>query len=135
MLHIIGIAHCEQCSADGAPHTDAQFQYVALIEQLIDRTSPSCVAEEDSEEALMRRGSRSLARPVAMRCGVEHRFCDPTTDERKRIGYLSGEYLQIQSFMHDDRNMTQEDIQAKARGTGDWKVLAHPREVLARTSP
>jgi hypothetical protein len=46
---------------------------------------------------------------------VEHRFCDPTIDERKRIGYLGGDYLQIQIFMHDDRNLTQEDIQAKAR--------------------
>jgi hypothetical protein len=115
MMLIVGLAHREQCSSDGNPQTPAQLQFVATLESLIHRASPSCIAEEDSEEALASRKSVSLAKPIAARFGIEHRFCDPTMEERKGIGYRDGSYLQANIFMHDDRNMIPQEIQAKAR--------------------
>lgn len=115
MIFIIGLAHREQCSSDENPKTHAQTQYVATLESLVRRVSPLCIAEEDSEEALASRNSVSLAKPIAAKFGIEHRFCDPTMEERKGIGYRDGSYLQANIFMHDDRNMTQQEIQAKAR--------------------
>lgn len=117
MFFIVGLAHREQCSGNGNPHTPAQIKYVATLEILIHRVSPSCIAEEDSEEALASRKSFSLAKPIAKKFDIEHRFCDPTMDERKEIGYRDNSNLQVNIFMHDDRNMTQQEIQAKARAS------------------
>jgi hypothetical protein len=115
MFFVIGLAHREQGSDDGKPQTSAQMKYVAVVETTIRRVTASCIAEEDSEEALASRKSVSLAKPIAKKSGIEHRFCDPTMEERKVIGYRDGTYLQANIFMHDDRNMTQQEIQAKAR--------------------
>jgi hypothetical protein len=115
MFFIIGLAHREQCSGDGNPHTPAQMKYVAALETLIRRVRTSCIAEEDSEEALASRKCASLAKPVAKAFGIEHRLRDPTMEERREIGYRDSSYLQANLFMHDDRNMTQQEIRAKAR--------------------
>ena len=47
------------------------------------------MAEEDSEEALAEQHQISIAKGIADEKGIEHRFCDPTQQEREAMGYKS----------------------------------------------
>ena len=48
------------------------------------------IAEELSEEAMQRCGVKeSIGQKVAQEFGIEHRFCDPTSEERESLGIPS----------------------------------------------
>ena len=76
---------------------------------------PAFIAEEDSEEALTNRRRVSITKSIADEKGIEHRFCDPTDAERKAIGYRDGQMLEIDLFMRDQGEMTNDEMFCKAR--------------------
>jgi hypothetical protein len=73
------------------------------------------IAEEDSDEALATRGKVSIAKQLADDRGIPHKFCDPTEQQRRDIGYRDGQSLELEIFMADTTGLSHDDIFRKAR--------------------
>jgi hypothetical protein len=115
MLYIIGLNHCAQARKPGIAPTEAQQAFADCLRRTTAKVRPSLIAEEDSEEALAERGKISIAKEIAEETGVEHRFCDPTREERKAIGCVDGQTLEREMLLHDDPNLSFEETRVKAR--------------------
>ena len=115
MLHVIGLAHRAQARTPGDPLTEAQQAFAGCLRRTIEQVRPAFVSEEDSEEALAERHGASIAKEIAGEKGIEHRFCDPTREQRSAIGYKDGQTLELEMFMHDDTGLSNEEIRNKAR--------------------
>jgi hypothetical protein len=101
MLHIIGLNHRAQAVRIGKELTDEQRRFSDCLLRTIEQVRPALIAEEDSEDTLRRRQSVSIAKGIADEKGVEHRFCDPTIDERREMAYQEGAQLELRFFMSD----------------------------------
>ena len=117
MIYLIGLAHRVQAITIGEDKTPGQEDFEKRLRELIQNTRPSFVAEEDSEEALADRSARSIAQIVAAEMVIEHRFCDPTTEQRKIIGYVDGQTLQLHMFLRDQSGMSQDEIRLRCLAT------------------
>jgi hypothetical protein len=115
MLHVIGLAHRAQAQKREAQLTEAQKAFVDCLRRTIENVRPAFIAEEDSEEALADRHEISIAKEIAGEKRIEHRFCDPTREQRRAIGYVDGQTLEIEIFMQDKRGLAREEIRNKAR--------------------
>jgi hypothetical protein len=116
MLHIIGVDHrYAQARSRGAKATETQQTFTRLLMQTILEVHPTFVSEEDSEEALAGRQQISIAKELADAQGIEHRFCDPTSEQRRALRYKDGQTLEIEIIMHDDQGLSNEEIHLKAR--------------------
>src|SRR5258708_6266900 len=115
MLHIIGLNHRAQARTPGSELTDEQRLLSDCLLRTIEQVSPAFVAEEDSEEALTKRGKVSIAQEIADKKRIEHRFCDPTDSQRKTIGYRDGQSLEVEMFMQDREGMSNDEIFCKTR--------------------
>lgn len=74
------------------------------------------VAEEYSEEAEKDSKRLTLTPRVAVENGAKHRFCDPTKEERKLIGYNIGQReLHLHISMHNpDWNISNDEARRKS---------------------
>jgi hypothetical protein len=115
MLHIIGLAHRAQARRPGNQLTGAQQAFADCMRRTIEQVRPSFIAEENSEEALAEWHQVSIAKEIADEKGIEHRFCDPTREQRRAIGYVDGQALELQIFMHDATGLSNEEIRNRAR--------------------
>lgn len=115
MLHIIGLAHRAQARRPEGQLTEAQEAFAGSLRRTIEQVRPVFIAEEDSEEALAERHGVSIAKEIADEKGIEHRFCDPTREQRSAIGYKDGQALELEIFMHDDTGLSNEEIRNRAR--------------------
>ena len=115
MLHVIGLAHRAQARRPGDPLTETQQAFADCLRRNIEQVRPAFIAEEDSEEALAERHGLSIAKEIADEMGIEHRFCDPTREQRSAIGYKDGQTLELEMSMHDDTGLSKEEIRNKAR--------------------
>jgi hypothetical protein len=115
MLHVIGLAHRAQAQKQQAQRTEAQKAFANCLRRTIENVRPAFIAEEDSEEALADRHEISIAKEIADENGIELRLCDPTREQRRAIGYMDGQALEIDIFMHDKRGLASEEIRNKAR--------------------
>jgi hypothetical protein len=89
MLHIIGVDHRRaQARIPGAGETEFQQAFTRLLNQTIEGVHPTFIAEEDSEEALAGRQQVSIAQEIAVAQNIEHRFCDPTLEQRQALNSL-----------------------------------------------
>ena len=77
----------------GRPLAESHERFRAIVESAIGQHSLGLLAEEDHPEYLNKRGLQSILVEVAERNGIEHRFVDPCTSERKVIGYHSQEFI------------------------------------------
>jgi hypothetical protein len=82
-ISIIGTHHPIQL--EGNVEKSGQDEFVALIEQVVHLLGIELIAEEMSEEGLDGTNC-STASKVALELGIEHLFCDPTTEERRALG-------------------------------------------------
>ena len=83
MIHLIGVNHLVQYDHDHP----ATAEFKAHVLEVIDALDISIVAEEFSDEAKKLRDLReSVLELVAKAKGIEHRFCDPTSIEKKEHG-------------------------------------------------
>ena len=114
MICPIGLAHRVQVAATGEDKTPGQEKFEQCLRKTIQNIRPAFIAEEDSEEGLAARNSVSIAQSIAQELGIEHAFCDPTTEQRLIIGYLDGQTLQLQLFLRDQTGMSDDEI--KLRG-------------------
>jgi hypothetical protein len=115
MLFIIGIAHRAQARKPNADKTEAQREFTSCVKRTIEKVRPAFIAEEDSAEALAERGEVSIAKEIADGMGIEHRFCDPTREQRSAIGYRDGQSLEIEIFMRDQEGLSDDEIRNIAR--------------------
>ncbi len=58
-------------------------EFTTYIREQVTSLQITTIAEEYSEEAL--RGEESTARQLAKQLNIEHRFCDPNTEERNKL--------------------------------------------------
>jgi hypothetical protein len=101
MLYLIGLAHRAQSRKPDLETTEAQQAFERCLRRTIEEVRLALIAEEDSEEALADRHEVSIARDIANQNNIEHRFCDPTQEQRRAIGYRDGQSLELNIFMHD----------------------------------
>lgn len=115
MVHLIGLNHRAQSRRLESVRTDAQDALEQVLRGTIQTSQPVLIAEEHSQEALDERQEVSIAKEIALREGIEHRFCDPTQNERRAIGYINGQSLERDIFMGDAAGISNDEIRLKAR--------------------
>jgi hypothetical protein len=104
MMYIIGVSHRVQAKPKGEPDTEDQVAYRHALENAIKQIKPVVVGEEYSETALLKikedtgREHESITKEVA---NTLHRFCDPVTTERQKMGYVEAIAL-AQQYQWDD---------------------------------
>jgi len=115
-IHLLGASHTNaQSSPSGKPETDVQRNYVDTLTRIIRDVGGEYVAEEYSEEAEKESNRLSLTPRVAAENGVKHRFCDPTKEKRKLIGYVGQQELHLHISMHDDDwNISNDEARRKS---------------------
>lgn len=113
MLHIIGIAHRAQARKPNAQKTEAQQAFEDCLRTTINRVKPAFIGEEDSEEALTKRGEASISKEVAVDAGMEHRFCDPTQQQRIDLGYM--DCMSIEMYLSMTETLSSQELRLKAQ--------------------
>jgi hypothetical protein len=94
MLYIVGTDHCTQYvyRTDNLNRSLRVEEFAAYLRKEAIRLRIKLIAEELSQETVAKntnRATSSNARRVALDLGVAHRFCDPDSDERRRLGIPS----------------------------------------------
>lgn len=113
MLHLLGVSHSVQTRKKDEG-TEAQKAFFRILNQIIRDVHPAFIAEEQSEENLVRKGKISIPKEVSDSEGIEFRFCDPNSEQRRSIGYLGGdELLLCKSLL--GRNLPFKECSVKAR--------------------
>jgi hypothetical protein len=72
------------------PQNTTQREFRELLVRAIEKHDPLLIAEESHPEFLKKRKKRSVVIEVASVAGVCHRFCDPSLEERRRLGISDG---------------------------------------------
>lgn len=93
MIYVIGTNHELQHSGRirrGQPDAvaAARSQFFDYLQVTAKRLHISLIAEELAPEVLCALSAQSLARLVAEAIGAEHRFCEPSIDDRAALGLL-----------------------------------------------
>jgi len=96
MFYLIGVAHRVQKFDDWDTLNEGQSELAEAIRNSVHRCSPRVIAEEHSLEALGK--SQSIAKRLANEYKLEHRFCDPPTEQRKQMGYKGRDQLEFEIF-------------------------------------
>lgn len=105
-VYLVGTSHKFQihdCSAEKP--------FERMIKELCVRHQIKALGEEMSLEALQKKSvERSICEVVATSLGLPHKYCDPDTEERKKIGVTT-----VQDSVHDDfmKNPNDKNVQNK----------------------
>lgn len=117
ICHLIGLNHCYQYRGYRGVDWKA---FDAYLFSLCRNAEVHQIAEELSEESVKRwafRGAKgSVAKAVALRLGIGHRFCDPSPVDRKALGILSTDEIKIEldiGFAMTDQQTALLDSRAK----------------------
>lgn len=91
MIHLVGTYHELQYTGrpGGGPPDKVRkgrHDLQAYLRELITRINPKLIAEEFSQQVLDGLKAESTVKLVADDLGIEHRFCDPNTVERVKMG-------------------------------------------------
>jgi hypothetical protein len=116
MIYFIGVDHRVQAKAKGAEPSEEQKRFAECLTNAIQAIRPVLVAEEYSLEALRMCQERtkmeheSITEPIARSLGVEHRFCDPDKDARRKMEYREGWQISVGL---DPTDLTNQDLNDK----------------------
>jgi hypothetical protein len=115
-IHLVSANHTTaQSSPSGKPENDVQRNYADTLAALIQKAGAQWVAEEYSAEAEEESKRLSLTPRIATENGATHRFCDPTKQERKKIGYVGQQDPHLYIAMHDDDwNISNDEARRKS---------------------
>lgn len=113
MLHIIGLAHRAQSHKPNTDKTHAQKEFEEFLRWAIGEIHPAFIGEEDNEEFLRDRGEVSISREVAREHGIDHRFCEPSKQERSAIGSKNFSEIALELAMTE--RLSNEELAIKAR--------------------
>jgi hypothetical protein len=114
MLYVIGVAHRAQAKTPDSQATEAQESFEGCLRGIIDEVRPDFIGEEDNEEFLCNRGEVSITHKVAQEKGIKHRFCDPSTEERAKIGYQNFMVISQRVWMKEP-DLSNEELGIKSR--------------------
>ncbi len=95
MIYLIGVDHVVQHLNEEASPRKAELVsgFAHHVEEAVKTFGATMIAEEFSTEALRNSNARiSTAQTVADALGIRHRFCDPTSDERVRLGIAKSDH-------------------------------------------
>jgi hypothetical protein len=95
--------------------TEAQRQFEDILQHTVDIVQPTLPAEEHSEEALSELREVSIAKEVALHHGIEHRFCDPTREQRRALHYKDGQSLELEMWMTEEADLPNDRVKDNAR--------------------
>lgn len=89
IVYLIGVDHFIQHTKHMTPTKTRSVQrFTDYLREQVASRNITAIAEEFSEEALKKSGVgvQSTLQPLAKQLNICHRFCDPDTDERERLG-------------------------------------------------
>lgn len=94
MVFLIGVNHKLQYIYNNPTISLMELvkSFALYLEEQAKHLKTTLIAEELNEEAIsknMNKAKDSTARSVADKLGIDHRFCDPETPERKALGIPS----------------------------------------------
>jgi hypothetical protein len=93
-VFLIGTCHDYQLRGEFSKVTSNQRDgFIAMLRDLTKRNAICGIGEEMNKEGLKRHFclAESFARQVADELGIEHRYCDPDSATRKRLGIPESE--------------------------------------------
>ncbi|MGD0890432.1 MAG: hypothetical protein ABR923_02775 [Terracidiphilus sp.] len=95
MVFLIGCDHVSaQTYPEGSklddPSNKTQCEFKNLLIIAIEKYRPLLIAEEHHPEFLKKRRQCSIAFEVASEKNICHKFCDPSLDDRERLGISDG---------------------------------------------
>ncbi len=115
MLHLIGLHHTVQSRSPGSGVNEGQKAFADVLRLAIQTLTPVLIAEEDSEETLLRPPRRvSIAKQIADD-SIKHRFCDPRQEQRRAIGHFTSAYIETQMSMHDQDERPKNNVVTSAQ--------------------
>jgi hypothetical protein len=89
-VYIIGTSHYFQIPGKRRPEETRAFN--SLLQSMSDQYQVHAIAEEMNLERLSREGQQeSTCKKVADKLGLIHRYCDPTSETRKKLGMIIDE--------------------------------------------
>jgi hypothetical protein len=89
IVYLIGVDHLIQHTKHMTLTKKRSVQrFTDYLREQVASRNITAIAEEFSEEALQKSGVgvQSTLQPLAKQLHICHRFCDPDTDERERLG-------------------------------------------------
>lgn len=93
MIYIVGVNHEVQMLRNGCSLTWDNRQLQSTVESAIESYDLHLLAEEMHPEILKKEKAQSILSQIAKDHGIEHRFVDPDTSERKAIGYRESGFI------------------------------------------
>lgn len=86
MVLLFGCDHRAQTHKKLEPDNDLQKIFRERLTNAIDKYRPTLIAEEHHPDILEKRGLLSVAAEVALKKGIPHRFCEPSFEEKNKLG-------------------------------------------------
>lgn len=97
------------------PDAQGPEQFGALIDETCQREGVKAIAEEMSPEGLEQRGfHESICKQVADALRIAHRYCDPSSEERRALGIVEEDDIRMSGFF---ANRDQREIEAEVRAS------------------
>ena len=96
MILLIGVNHRVQYVSKNTD-LDLVKKFIEYLENVTSANDVELIAEEFNQEALLMNDTNiCVARNVSKELEVEHRFCDPDSSERAKIGIPSEKEIKKQ---------------------------------------
>lgn len=97
-VFLLGTSHEYQLPLEGPAGREPE-QFRLLVDATCRRECVKAIGEEASRDLLERKGvSESVCKRVADSLGIAHRYCDPSTMERKALGVVDEEDIRMSGF-------------------------------------
>jgi hypothetical protein len=119
VFYIVGVAHRVQCKREGTEESSEQEEFRTVLASFIEKNRPVLVAEELSKESLEDASEgqnakyNSVAEMVAKSLNIEHRFCDPDSDAREKMGYKNGRQLAQEIATSEGKDPSDQEIKVQ----------------------
>ncbi len=112
-MFLLGTSHEYQLLPEGPPGREPE-QFRLLVDATCRRECIKAIGEEASRDFLARKGvSGSVCKHVADSLGIAHRYCDPSTMERKALGIVDEEDIRMSGFFGNwDQQRTDATVRA-----------------------
>jgi hypothetical protein len=104
MFYLIGVNHNAQSHPPGATLDKHQTELQLCLNESIDACHPKLIAIEESEDTLFVRNGvadESIPRNIARQHAIESMLCEPSNDEKVRIGYRHNSDICQEMFVTD----------------------------------
>jgi hypothetical protein len=102
MFYLIGVNHNVQRHPPGATLDKDQTEFQRRLNEAIDVHHPKLIAVEESEGTLLDKRNRvideSIPRNAAQRHGIDLMLCEPSNDEKQRIGIMDKSQIPLELF-------------------------------------